>query len=147
MSDTTDELVRQLGEIVEYVYEDGSGSVHANAPFKPHSRIVRAIDRLTTIEADNRLKTARALREAEERVRAEERAHAAEALRLAQAMQEKAVASAVAAERERIKARLREPDEGTVEALAAYQQADEDGVMALVSRQVCGCLSDPQEGE
>lgn len=44
------ELERQLRAIVEYVYDDdGSGSVHVNAPFKPHSRITRAANALAAL--------------------------------------------------------------------------------------------------
>ena len=111
----------------------------------------RFSDRLRTRQA-----IASALREAEDRARADERALAAGALRLAQAMQAKAVASAVAAERERIKAMLRKPNPRLrhAVAMAKHSQACDDGYSLVggpaaeaAMFALAAHLSDPQEGE
>jgi hypothetical protein len=78
---------------------------------------------------------ATALRKADERARAEERTHGLAALKLAHAMQEKAVA----AERERIMARLNEPDESMVVEVMSIINTDAryavvEAIQSLTSR-------------
>ena len=103
--------------------------------------VLNALEAIGVIEA--------ALVEAIERTRAEERANATKALKLAEAMQDKAVA----AERERILARLNNPDEEIFKALSnaepyflgSHKQAIGRAIMRSVCHALAAVLSSPKE--